>query len=320
MPTSEIAPVLAALRDRGYAVVDALAMTGDVSQRRYFRLVLEGPAPSAVLVLYPRSLRVVARRFDHTTRLFTAAGLRVPEILAADDEGAWLLTEDLGPATVFDRGREQPFDEVEPHFLAAVRDLARIETLDRVTVAGLSPPLDAALLRRELAMTRRVFFEPRGLPLAREVERALETLCDRLGAERRVPCHRDFGARNLLPLPGGEVGIVDHQDLRLGPAEYDLASLLNDSLFPSSEAEERLLAAALCHDREPYHRAAAQRTLKAVGSYAAFAERSPRYLPLIAPTLRRAVRHLARTPETADLAPRLAAEWSGVLDGHSLLH
>ena len=60
-----------------------------------------------------------------------------------------------------------------------------------------------------------------------------------------MPCHRDFMVRNLMPLRGRRgLVVLDHQDLRLGPPLYDLASLLNDTLFPPPEAEEALLAAA----------------------------------------------------------------------------
>jgi|CXWL01.1.fsa_nt_gi aminoglycoside/choline kinase family phosphotransferase len=319
MPAPELSPIFATLREGGYRPVDALAMTGDVSQRRYFRLALLGKPASAILALYPLAMRAAERRYRIATALFSGASLRVPAILAAAEDGTWMLTEDLGLETVFDL-RSQPFEALETHFRAAVEALPRIAALDRGLVAGLNPALDEALLRRELAMTRRVFFETQGLALDGATVMALEALCERLGSERRVPCHRDLNVRNLLPLAGGEVGIVDHQDLRLGPAAYDLASLLNDSLFPPPAAEERLLSAAGVLDREPYHRAAAQRTLKAVGTYAAFADRSPRYLPLIAPTLRRALEHLARTPETAAVAPRLADAWRGVLADGSLLH
>jgi N-acetylmuramate 1-kinase len=312
MPSSEIDALLPALRDQGVSVVAATAMTGDVSQRRYLRLTLESDPGSAVLALYPPALLTAARRYHLATALFAGAGLRVPAILATDPLGRWIVTEDLGLANVFDL-RNEPCDALEPFFFAAVGALPRIAGIDRGLVAGLNPPLDAALLGRELALTRRAFFEPRGLALGAEVEAALARLCARLGDEPRVPCHRDFGVRNLLPLGGG-VGIVDHQDLRLGPPAYDLASLLNDSLFPSAELEERLLQAAEIVNREAYHRTAAQRTLKAVGTYAMFSDRSPRYLPLIAPTLQRALVHLARTPETAALAPELAERWSGLLN------
>src|SRR5260370_24078577 len=98
-------------------------------------------------------------------------------------------------------------------------------------------------------------------------------------------------ARNLMPLPGGAVGVLDHQDLRLGPPAYDVASLLNDTLFPPAEIEQELLVATpSATPRAAYHLAAAQRTFKAVGTYASFARRgAPRHLPLIPPTLARAL-------------------------------
>jgi aminoglycoside/choline kinase family phosphotransferase len=132
-----------------------------------------------------------------------------------------------------------------------------------------------------------------------------------LGDDPLRPCHRDFMARNLMPLGGGRIAVIDFQDLRLGPPAYDTASLLNDSLFPAPAEEERFLAAALADgvSRDAYSRAVVQRTLKAAGTFARFAASGKtRHLPLIAPTLARAVPHLTRLPETA--APFLAvAGW-----------
>jgi hypothetical protein len=60
--------------------------------------------------------------------------------------------------------------------------------------------------------------------------------------------------------------------------------------------------------RGQYSRAVVQRTLKAGGTFARFAAQgNPRHLPLIAPTLRRAARHLARLPETAEVFFRRCA-------------
>ena len=118
--------------------------------------------------------------------------------------------------------------------------------------------------------------------------------------------------RNLMPLGGGELAVLDHQDLRLGPPPYDVAPLLKDTLFPPAGAEEALVALVSHPDgRLQYHRAAAQRTLKAVGTYASFARRGAiRHLPLIPPTLLRFVRNFSRLPEGGSLAGRLAAAWS----------
>src|SRR5262249_29731183 len=97
-----------------------------------------------------------------------------------------------------------------------------------------------------------------------------------------------------------------------------LASLLNDTLFPPPAAEAAFLAAAAPSpaDRLRYRRAAAQRTLKAVGTYAAFARRgADRHLPLVPATLGRCLAHLAETPEGEGAAPLLARLWRPALEG-----
>jgi len=314
---------------RGRAVARIFPMEGDVSRRRYLRLAFED-GTRAVLALYPTDMTSACDRSLVSGRLLEERDVRVATVLdascretALEGVGGWALLEDLGERTLYDLA-DRPWDEIAPYFDDAVAQLRRIASLPRAVVAELNPPLDRALLSRELALTRATWLEPRGIALDEVLLEALETLCARLGDEPPVPCHRDYGARNLMPLEliprseqpdapgrGARVAVIDHQDLRLGPPLYDLASLLNDSLFPPPEDEERLLVAAgvlSTADRTRYHRAAAQRTLKAVGSYAAFGRRGdPRHERLIAPTFERAIRHLAQVPETADLAPRLAA-------------
>jgi aminoglycoside/choline kinase family phosphotransferase len=117
-----------------------------------------------------------------------------------------------------------------------------------------------------------------------------------------------------VPLAGDEVGVLDHQDLRQGPPFYDLASLLNDSLYPPPQVEEEIIAPYVRgpEDRLRYRRAAAQRALKIAGTFEAFRRRGhDRHVALIAPSLAAAGRHLAALPETADLAEELAPLWRG---------
>jgi N-acetylmuramate 1-kinase len=304
----------------GLRLGDVQPLAGDVSFRRYSRLTFDDGS-TAILATYPGEVGPVCARFLRTTAILEGAGVRVPRVLAAacDGEG-WMLLEDLGPRTVGDwKGR--PWNELAAYFEDALGILDRIAGLPAGDLAGINPVLGHELLKKELAQTWEVFLEPRGITggpvLAGALRAALDAICDTLGGETPVPCHRDFMVRNLMPLPGApRVVVLDHQDLRLGPPFYDLASLLNDTLFPPPEAEEALLAAALPAptDRVRYHRAAAQRTLKAVGTYAAFARRgAERHLPLIGPTLSRCLGHLALVPESAPLAADLARLWAPAL-------
>ena len=307
----------------GFAPREIEPLPGDVSPRRYFRAVL-ADGGSAILATYPPEVRSTCPRFLKTTAILESIGVRVPRVLASDCEAGWMLVEDLGPRTLGDWGRGRPWSELRAIFEQALEIAGRIARLPRAELAELNPALDGKLLAGELWKTWDLFLEPQGLvsdpALAAELRTGLDRLCESLGAEEPVPCHRDFMVRNLMlgDFPErGELAVLDHQDLRLGPPFYDVASLLNDTLFPPPEVEEALLGPL--HEDQRYHRAAAQRTLKAVGTYASFALRGAnRHLPLIPPTLARFVDHFARVPEGEALAGRLAEAWRPALEppGH----
>jgi aminoglycoside/choline kinase family phosphotransferase len=291
------------------------ALAGDVSLRRYYRV--ERGRGSAILACYPPEIADALLRFAAVSALYEEAGVRVPRILALEPRLGAMLLEDLGERTLYDLPRDWAL--LLPYFRSALEALARLRSIPEGRAAELNPPLDAGLLERELEKTRDAFLLPRGLLESAGERAAWERfaveLARRLAADRPLPCHRDFMARNLVPLAGGAVAVLDHQDWRLGPPAYDLASLLNDSLFPPPEVERRLLADAGCEsveDLERYRRAAVQRGFKAVGTFATFALRgSTRHLPLVAPTGARALRHLDELPERsalpASLRDRLAA-------------
>ncbi len=301
-----------AARERRFTAAERLA--GDVSPRRYWRLELAAGG-SAIASWYPPAVRDACRRFRLAGRLLDGAGVPVPAILAADCRAGFMLLEDAGHRTLFELGGG--WRRLTPYLEQAVELADRIGRLDPGGVARLNPPLDRALLGSELDRTWEAFLEPHGLTgepaVARDLRAGLEECCRHLGEGPLVPCHRDFMARNMVPRgPAPGLCVLDHQDLRLGPRFYDLASLLNDSLFPPAPVLEPLLATRLAtrDDRLQYHRAAAQRTLKAIGTFESFARRGwPRHRPLIAPTLERALHHLGRLPETRSVARRLGPAW-----------
>jgi aminoglycoside/choline kinase family phosphotransferase len=294
------------------------ALTGDISLRRYFRAHF-ADGTSAIVAYYPMKLRAVCRRFRATTELFVTAGVPVPRVLAADCKRGLMLVEDVGTHTLYDDS-ERAWDVLAPLYRTAAEYVRRIQTLPRASVATLNPRLDASLLRWELRKSWDLVLVPHGLvgdeQTAAALTGALDDLCAELGREERlVPCHRDFMPRNLMVMRS-DLLVLDHQDTRLGPPAYDLASLLNDSLFPPRALEEELrerlhpgAGGAL-----DYRRAVVQRAIKAVGNYADFARRGfDRHLPLVKPTLARAWRWFDELPELRAVTPALRPAWQAFL-------
>jgi len=269
-PTST-AEVTGWLAEHGRRALAVERLAGDVSTRRYFRVRLRGEDRTRIVAVYPAELAAAQRRFSRAAALLAAAGVRVPAIELDDAERGFALLEDLGPRTLYEAHRG--WESCPAELCSALDAATAIASLPAVEVAALgSPPLDAELLRRELETTQRVFFAPRGLD-GRELAAAFDELCARLGRAPCVACHRDLMARNLVPLGDGAVAVLDFQDLRLGPAAYDFAALLNDSFFAAAETERAVLAerGPAGSDRHDYRRAVVQRGLKAVGTFVAFA-------------------------------------------------
>ena len=320
-------PVQDELSAAGVAPASFQALTGDVSARRYARLrVASGEC--FVVCSYPAEMTDVAARFLAATELLAIVGVPAPRVERYSlDQPVWILLEDLGARTLFERwqGGAGTVD-LDLYLAQAVELIRRIQLLppDRVQALG-SPPLDRALLMAELELTWARFLEPRGLVadrnLAEDLRAVCAAVCERLGSAASVPCHRDFMARNLMlraPATGAGAGalvVIDHQDLRPGPPCYDLASLLNDSLTLSARERQRHLG-VLEDDADQlalYQAATAQRTLKIAGAFAHFAAAgSDRYLRLIPPALRRFFDALDALPEGRELAPRLRRAWTSV--------
>ena len=298
--------VLAWLDGLGRPALRLTPLAGDVSRRVYLRARHEN-GDTSIVATYPPEMGPECRRFAQTTVLLERAGVPVPRVEASDCANGLMLLAYAGDKTLYDR-RKDGWKTLSGWIGKAAGIADAFRRIPSGDVAGLSPPLDAELLRHELDQTWSLLLEPRGFTGSRaetgRLRTALDAICTRLGDERRVVCHRDFMARNLVPQNDGGLVVLDHQDLRLGPGAYDLASLLNDSLFAPADLESRLVESHLPDTPlESYRRCVVQRALKACGTYAAFARRgSSRHLRLVPATLRRAADNLARLPEGRGLS------------------
>ena len=224
-------------------------LAGDVGQRRYFRLLTAGGS-SVVLVLYPSPSSPAQERWKEIGAALAAAGIRVPELLDDDPTLGAALVEDLGDrdlaAEIREAGeaeRDRLLDEAE-ELLGPIRRISR-------TAALLNPPFDAAFFGSELAHTRRWALDRDGASPLEEGRAALwEELAGRLARDAAdpalggdpVPTHRDFHANNLMRARDGALAVIDFQDLRLGPPDYDPVSLRFEragSLAPAHGAAYR---------------------------------------------------------------------------------
>jgi len=305
------------LTQQGAAAIDAEPLTGDLGTRRYFRLRL-ADGGSSILALYPTG-DSACQRFRRSDEILAQAGIRTPRIRAYDCGADRMLLEDVGPETWLESHGSFDWADARPLYRRAVGMATRIARVPPAAVSALNPDLDEVALEAELKLSWETLLVPEGLVGEGGVRRAfgngLRRLCHRLSADGLVPAHRDFMVRNLV-VRGKELVVLDHQDLRLAPPAYDLASLFNDSLFPPAQEARDLAVAAIGCDPLQYRRAVVQRCLKAVGSYRRGSRMGrPHREALIRPTLDRAWQELRHIPELASLVDPLTEPWAAFLSG-----
>ena len=243
------------------------------SDRLFFK------ADGEYIIIYDDAKRPENARYASHARWLKEHGIRVPAVLADFPELKTLAIEDAGSLDLREHSKMLGEDRLYD-YIAAVEELARFNSLDASSLS-LEPPFDAALYKWE----RELFAEQClrghfGMALPGAVEAELEQVAGRLLAEPPALVHRDFQSSNLIMVPsasgkngGAAPVIIDFQGMRIGPAAYDLASLLYDPYVDLRDGERRALAALYAKKANrpdiagvlPF--AAVERLVQALGAY-----------------------------------------------------
>ena len=333
-----LAAVRRFLDESDYADAERQRIAGDASARSYERLTLgrrqvilmnsprrpDGPPVrnglpySAIAHLAEDVKPFVALAYGLKERGFSA-----PEIYAADLDAGFLILEDLGSEGMVEGDPPEPLGHRYRTAVDMLMALHRLPLPDTLPVPpGLThriPPydLDALLIEAELLPEWYLpYREAPATAAAHETYLALwrDALVPVLDV-RPTWVLRDFHSPNLLWLPGrpeiARVGLLDFQDAVMGPAAYDLASLLQDARIDvPEEMEIELLGRYVRARREAeaefdipgfvkiYSTLAAQRASKILGIFARLDRRDGkpqylRHLPRVWNYLQRSLSHPA---------------------------
>jgi tRNA threonylcarbamoyl adenosine modification protein YjeE len=333
-----IAHIRAFLDETGFGEAYRTRMQGDASTRIFERLTLSDR--SFVLMNAPRRpdgppvrdgkpySAIAHLAEDIVPYIALAAGLRdlglsAPEILHADLDQGLIVMEDFGNERIVAGDPPAPIEEC---YVAAVDLLATLHGRDLPETLPVTSELiyrlpaygaEAFLIEAELLLDW--YLVGAGAPATT----AARTAFGKLWREALLPAIaapptwvlRDYHSPNLLWLAQRDgiarIGLLDFQDALIGPAAYDVASLLQDARVDVPEAMEmsllgRYVRSRLGDDREfdtadftrIYATLAAQRATKILGIFARLDRRDGksqylRHMPRLWSYLQRALAHPA---------------------------
>ena len=315
------------LKQSQLAEVDApiVPLTGDASNRRYVR-VIPRSGESFVLALYSKSFRSETLSFIEVASLLEQMEVSVPTVLEHATDLGVLALQDLGDVTLQAHlGTGSTSDH-----LAVYREAVDLITVIQQKGLAMAAPsilpftvsFDVKKFMWELNYFAEHFLEGyRGVTLSDDARRGIslefQKLSEELASEPQVLCHRDYHSRNLM-LHNERLYVIDFQDARMGPATYDLVSLLRDSYTDlSEETIEGLIDRFLVNVpnslpadkfRRRFDSMALQRNLKALGTfgYQTSIRRNPVYIQYIPRTIHYLQRTFDQNPRFDPLRGALA--------------
>ncbi len=268
------------LEGAGYADAKRQRMAGDASTRSYARLIrddgvvilMNSPRRPDGPAIYDGKSYSAAVHLAEDVKPFVAiaGGLRqrgfsAPAIHQADLDAGFLITEDFGSAGVIEGEPPTPIAE---RYQAATDVLAALhrEPLPEILplapqTAYAMPTFDTEALLVEVGLMLEWYLPDRGVVptnnLRAEFVMMWRELLSKPAAAAKTSAKtsfktsfktwvlRDFHSPNLIWLAEREglakVGIIDFQDAVLGPAAYDLVSLLQDARIDVPEELELAL-------------------------------------------------------------------------------
>jgi len=329
------------LRASGYLDAERRRMAGDASTRSYARLIrddgvvvlMNSPRRPDGPAIYQGKSYSAAVHLAEDVKPFVAiaSGLRergysAPAIHHVDLEGGFLITEDLGDAAFTEGDPPRPIVE---RYQAATDLLATLHRQFLPDVLSPAPQIiypvpifDTDAFMVEVGLMPDWYLPDRGAELTGELRAEFDRMWRKMLRKSTVSTQtwvlRDFHSPNLLWLDHrsgiAKVGLIDFQDAVLGPAAYDLVSLLQDARIDVPEAIElqlltRYIKARRLSDElfdpaafaELYAIMSAQRNTRLLGTFARLNRRDgkPHYLrhqPRIWTYLSRSLAHPTLQP------------------------
>jgi len=210
-------------------------LAGDASARRYYR-VIDGNKSWVIMEWKPfkddGSYPLLS-----VHKLFSYHNIQVPKIIKKSASNGLILLEDLGDLTLERKFWDHLSQELSyPFYQLAIDELIKIHfhtQRDKIRKStAFTTEFDCEKFMWEMRYGLRHLSSLCKFKVSKktstELEVLFEDICGKLAKEPKYISHRDYHSRNLM-ITMGEIRVIDFQDARLGPIQYDLVSLINDS-------------------------------------------------------------------------------------------
>ena len=310
--------------------LECLLLKGDASDRNYYRatyLLKTSPNRLRSIVIMQLARLEPEPDFNCMQKFLKKMDIPVPDILRFDAERGLLFLMDCGDTHLADKIEAEPKNIVY-WYQKAIEIIVAFHTRATENLTSDCPAKNLFFDEEKLMWEMDFMLEHYVQGILKnalsfdeknKTREALGTLCKALSDQNRVFTHRDYHSRNIM-IHNDKLRVIDFQDARMGPCQYDLVSLLKDSYIVIEESVRKELLEYYIEcmqrhgreiERDPFYKIfdwmSVQRNLKAIGTFAYQSKilGNDRYLQYIEPTLEYIKKTLENRRDLEFLVPAL---------------
>ena len=216
---------------------------GDASYRKFFRK--KNKALSSILVFSKKEKIKNLLVYDAINKVLNKNKILAPQLYNHYYNKNYIEIQDFGKNTIhkiFKKKRSNKFY----YFKKIIHTLIQIQSIKDKKIKNFKkknyiiPEYGKKILIQEANLfcdwyVKKNLEKKRRIEFNRKFKTIIKNLSSRLKLKNNTFVHRDFHISNLMLVKEEKIGVIDSQDALIGNQAYDLASLIDDVRFKTSE-------------------------------------------------------------------------------------
>tara|TARA_Y100000389_G_C17432112_1_gene503313 strand:- start:403 stop:1350 length:948 start_codon:yes stop_codon:yes gene_type:complete len=221
-------------------------LKGDASVRIFFRNKKKNL--SSIIVYSRKDKRLNLLIYDSINKILLKNNVLAPKLLSENYSKNFIEIQDFGNQTIYSLLKKDKSKKLII-FKQIIKLLVKIQLIRERRIKNFKKkyyqiPIYHTKILLEEAKIFTDWFVPQKLPKAQQIIfkkkfiKILNNLTKKIRLKNNVFVHRDFHVSNLMMVKE-KIGVIDTQDALIGNKAYDLASLIDDVRFKTSENDKK---------------------------------------------------------------------------------
>jgi aminoglycoside/choline kinase family phosphotransferase len=214
---------------------------GDASFRSFFRI--KKKKLSSIIVYAKKNKRLNLLIYDAINKILIKNNILAPKLIHNNYSQNYIEIQDFGNQTIFHFLKKKTKNKILV-FKKIIILLNKIQLIKDKRIINFKkqnytiPKYSSKILLEEAKLFSK-WYVPQKIPesdqskFKKDYEKIIKILIKKISLKNEVFVHRDFHVSNLMKIRS-KIGVIDTQDALIGNKAYDLASLIDDVRFKTS--------------------------------------------------------------------------------------